>query len=61
MHFVLTSSSTKFSYSSYELNSGGIPVRGKRCQMICRYDFSPVTRVSQNGLDVEIARRCGRK
>ena len=61
MHLVFTRSSTKFSYSSYDANSGGTPVRGKRCQMICRYDLSPVMRVSQNGLEVEIARRCGRK
>src|SRR3979409_885733 len=59
MQCVLTRSSTKFSYSSQDENSGGTPVRGKRCQMICRYDFSPVMRVSQNGLEVERAGGCG--
>src|SRR5437667_158755 len=38
-----------------------MPVRGKRPHTTCRYDLRPVFRVSQNGLDVEIANRCGRK
>jgi hypothetical protein len=38
-----------------------MPLRGNRDQITLRYDFRPVRRFSQNGLEVDRASRCGRK
>src|SRR5262249_37012767 len=61
IELVRTSDSTRYSSSAQELNSGGMPERGKWRKMMLRYDFSPVLRPIQKGDDADRQRMCGRK
>src|SRR5262245_45180224 len=61
MQLVRTSRSTNFLNSANELNSRGMPVRGKLRKMMLRYDISPVSRPIQNGDEFARHITCGRK
>src|ERR1039458_3748314 len=61
MQLVLTSRSTKVSYSAQLAKTSGMLVRGKRSNTLQRYDLNPLFMPIQKGEFDDSARMCGRK